>query len=92
MNEDSQSPVVLADFLTDTEAALLVAHLESLGIFARTNGSGGATGWPEMATYTQVVVRQADLDRAQAAAAEFARANSAHGDDNGEEHDAGESP
>jgi hypothetical protein len=74
MNENSQSPVVLADYLTDTEAALLVAHLESLGIKALTNGSGGATGWPEMATYTQVVVRQSDLERAQIATAEFKEA------------------
>jgi hypothetical protein len=50
---------------------MLVARLESLGIPARASGAGGATGWPEAASYTQVVVRQADLERARAAAREM---------------------
>jgi hypothetical protein len=65
--------VVLAELLTDSEAALLVAHLEAHGIVARTSGAGGATGWPEAARYTQVVIRQADLKRAQAAAREIGK-------------------
>jgi hypothetical protein len=67
MEADPNTPVVLANLLTDTEAALLVDHLETLGITARISGAGGATGWPEAARYTQVVVRQADLERAEAA-------------------------
>ena len=86
MTDDAQTPVVLADYLTDTEAALLIGHLESLGIMARANGSGGATGWPEMATYTQVVVRQADLERAKAAAKEFSQTGEGDIDAAGESH------
>jgi hypothetical protein len=67
MESDPNAPVVLANLLTDAEAALLIGHLESLGITARTSGAGGATGWPEAAGYTQVVVRQADFERADAA-------------------------
>jgi hypothetical protein len=73
MDADLNNPVVLAELLTDAEAALLVAHLESLGIRARCSGAGGATGWPEAARYTQVVVRQADLERAKAAAHQLRR-------------------
>jgi hypothetical protein len=71
MATDANNPVVLAERLTDVEAALLVAHLETRGIVARTSGVGGATGWPEAAGYTQVVVRQADLERATTAVREF---------------------
>jgi hypothetical protein len=73
MSADSNNPVVLAQWLTDVEAALLVAHLESHGILARVSGAGGATGWPEAAGYTQVVVRQADIERARAVAEEIRR-------------------
>lgn len=71
MNPDPNSPAVLANLLNDAEAAMLIAHLEALGIEARTAGAGGSTGWPESVRYTQVVVRQADLARAQEAAREF---------------------
>jgi hypothetical protein len=64
---DPDNPMVLANLRTDAEAAMLVAHLETIGITARISGTGGSTGWPEAAGYTQVVVRQADLERAQAA-------------------------
>jgi hypothetical protein len=67
MESDPNAPVVLANLLTDAEAALLIGHLESLGITARTCGAGGAAGWPEARGYTQVVVRQADYERAEAA-------------------------
>jgi hypothetical protein len=68
MDSDLNNPAVLANLLTDSEAALLVAHLETLGIIARVSGAGGGTAWPESAGYSQVVVRQADLERARAAA------------------------
>jgi hypothetical protein len=71
MNSDPNSPAVLANLLTDAEAAMLIAHLEALGIEARTSGAGGSTGWPESVRYTQVVVRQGDLERAREAAREF---------------------
>jgi hypothetical protein len=67
MDADLDNPVVLANLPTDAQAALLVNRLESLGIRALISGAGGATGWPEAGGYTQVVVRQADLERAQAA-------------------------
>ena len=73
MNDDPNNPVVLAELRNDAEAALLVAHLETCGIEARISGAGGATGWPEAAGYTQVVVRQADLERARAAARDVGR-------------------
>ena len=65
MAADPNSPQVLANLLTSTEAAMLVAHLESLGIAAQTSGAGGSTGWPEAPGYTQVVVKQDDLHKAQ---------------------------
>jgi hypothetical protein len=73
MNPDPNSPAVVANLLNDAEAAMLIAlaHLEALGIDARTSGAGGSTGWPESVRYTQVVVRQADLERAREAAREF---------------------
>ena len=67
MSVDPDEPHVLANLPTDAEAAMLIGRLESLGIRARASGAGGSTGWPEAAGYVQVVVRQADLERAQAA-------------------------
>lgn len=65
MSNDPNSPVIIADRLTEVEAALLIGRLEDAGIVARRAGSGGATGWPEAFGYTQVVIRQADLQLAQ---------------------------
>jgi hypothetical protein len=62
---DPNNPVVLANLPSDAEAALLIAYLQSVGITARLSGAGGATGWPEGVRYVQVVVRQADLERAK---------------------------
>ena len=81
MSTDSNNPVVLANLLTDAEAALLVGHLESLGIEARVSGAGGATGWPEAARYAQVVVREGDLERAQATAREVGHGHSKDDDE-----------
>jgi hypothetical protein len=71
MSADLNNPEVLGNLLTAAEAAVLVARLDSLGIAARVSGAGGATGWPEAGSYTQVVVRQADLERARAVAREM---------------------
>jgi len=68
MHEDPDEPVTLANLPNDADAAILVAHLETLGIKAMMSGAGGATGWPEAAMHTQVVVRRGDLAQAQAAA------------------------
>lgn len=66
MDADVNNPVVvLANWLTDAQAALVVAHLESLGISASISGSGGSSGWPAVPGYTQVIVRQSDLERAR---------------------------
>ncbi len=64
---DPESPVVLAERLTEIEATLLIGHLEAEGILAIANGAGGATGWPDNIAYTQVVVRRCDLERAREA-------------------------
>jgi len=65
MSDDPNKPVVLCDFLTDLEATLLIGHLEEAGIRAMRSGTGGSTGWPDAASYTQVVVRERDLELAQ---------------------------
>ena len=67
MQGDANSPQVLANLPTEAEAALLVGHLDSLGIKAYVSGAGTSTGWPEAPSDVQVVVRQADLARAQEA-------------------------
>ena len=64
---DPESPVVLAERLTEIEATLLIGHLDAVGIRAMANGAGGATGWPDNVAYTQVVVRRCDLERAREA-------------------------
>jgi len=67
MNNDPNSPQVLANLRTDTEAQLVVNHLESIGIKALIAGAGPSTGWPRAPSETQVVVRRADLERAKEA-------------------------
>lgn len=67
MPGEPNSPQVLAGSLTEAEAALIVGHLDSLGIHADVWGAN-TTGvaWPEVPCNAQVVVRQADLERARA--------------------------
>jgi hypothetical protein len=68
MPGDPNSPQVLAGLLREEEAALIVGHLDSLGIHADIWGaSTSGLGWPEVPRNVQVVVRQADLERARAA-------------------------
>ncbi len=65
MNHDPNNPVVLCDFLTELEATLVIGHLDEAGIQAMRSGTGGSTGWPDAASYTQVVVRERDFERAK---------------------------
>jgi FAD/FMN-containing dehydrogenase len=67
MTADPDSPREVARVRTEVEAALVVGHLESLGIKAFISGAGTSTGWPEVPGDVQVVVRQADLERAHEA-------------------------
>jgi hypothetical protein len=75
MSNDPDSPRVLARLRTEADAYLLIEHLESLGIKAVYGGAGTSTGWPEAPGDVQVMVRQADLERAQAIRAELAATN-----------------
>lgn len=68
---DPNRPVVLSDLLTDIEATMVIGYLDSIGIRAMTAGAGGATGWPDAASYTQVVVRHCDEVRARLALADY---------------------
>jgi len=71
MDNDPNSPQVLANLRTDAEAQLVVNHLESIGIKALISGSGPSTGWPEVPCDTQVVVRRSELERAKEALTVF---------------------
>lgn len=65
MTADPHRPVVLSNFLTEVEAGLLIAFLEGQGVKAFNSGAGGSTGWPDAAAYSQVVVREVDLEKAK---------------------------
>ena len=67
MEIDPNEPQVVASLLTEIEAADLAAHLEALGIRAHVWGANSTIAWPEVPRNVQVVVRQADLLRAQEA-------------------------
>jgi len=71
IDPDPNRPVVLSDLLTEIEATMVIGYLDSIGIRAMTAGAGGATGWPDAASYTQVVVRHCDEARARLALAEY---------------------
>jgi hypothetical protein len=62
---DPDSPQLLAKFVTEVEAALLVNHLARHGIKAYIAGVGSATGWTEAPGEVQVLIRQADLSQAK---------------------------
>lgn len=64
---DPNSPQVLTTALTEQEAALIVNHLDALGIKADIWGARSFAAWPEIPRDIQVVVRQADLSRAKEA-------------------------
>jgi hypothetical protein len=67
MTDDPNQPVVLATVPTGVQAALIVAALRERGIEPQSVGeltSGFRTGAPGG---VKILVRQADLDRAQVA-------------------------
>jgi hypothetical protein len=76
MATDPHRPVVLSNFLTEVEAGLLIAYLQGQGIKAFNSGAGGATGWPDAAAYSQVVVREVDLPQAKELLEEWLSAES----------------
>ena len=61
---DPNSPQVLTTALTEQEAALIVNHLEALGIKADIWGTRGLAAWPDVPRDIRIVVRHADLGRA----------------------------
>jgi hypothetical protein len=67
MAVDPDDPQVVARLLTEPEAAELAAHLEALGIRAHVWGASSTIAWPEVPREVRVVVRRADLLRAQEA-------------------------
>lgn len=76
MTADPHRPLVLSNFLTEVEAGLLIAFLEGQGVKAFNSGAGGSTGWPDAAAYSQVVVREVDLSKAQALLEEWLSSDS----------------
>jgi hypothetical protein len=64
---DPNSPQTVATALSEQEAALIVNHLDTLGIRADIWGTSGLAGWPDVPRDIRIVVRQADLDRAREA-------------------------
>ena len=62
---DPNSPQVLTTALTEQEAALVVNHLETLGIKADIWGTRSLAAWPDVPRDIRIVVRQADLERAK---------------------------
>jgi hypothetical protein len=76
MTADPDSPRVLARLRTEADAQLLVDYLKSLGIHSILCGTALMSVRPEVPADVEVRVRQADLDRAQAARAELAATNS----------------
>jgi hypothetical protein len=67
MANDPDSPTVVTTARNEAEAALMVSHLESVGIKARIAGAQTQTAFPYVPCDIQVVVRQADLERAREA-------------------------
>jgi hypothetical protein len=75
MTTDPDSPRVLARLRSEVDAQFLVDHLASLGIKSMLCGSSLMSAQPEVPAVVEVRVRQADLERAQAARAELAVTN-----------------
>jgi hypothetical protein len=67
MTDDPNQPVVLATLPTDVQAALIVAALRERGIEARSVGELTSGFRAEAPGGVKILVRQADLDRAQVA-------------------------
>jgi hypothetical protein len=71
MAEDPDSPQIVAGFLSGSEALTIAGHLKSLGIMAHVWGAHLCDAWPEVPCNIQVVVRHADLARADEAISEL---------------------
>jgi len=75
MSTDPDSPRVLARLRSEIDAQFLVDHLASLGIKAMLSGSPLMTAQPEVPATIDVIVRQADVERAQVAREKLAQTN-----------------
>lgn len=75
MATDPDRPQIVATRLTQPEAALVIQHLQTLGIEAHVWGASLAGVWGEgiPKELMQVVVRQEDADRSRAALEEYRR-------------------
>ena len=71
MDADPNSPQPIAGLLREYEATLLVNFLAAKGIKAEMYGANSAASWPELPENVSVIVRQADLPRAQQALLDF---------------------
>ncbi len=65
MVTDSNEPVVLTAATTEAEAAMIVARLEQEGIDAKSAGQLTTGFPPQVSGLVEVLVRRADLVRAQ---------------------------
>ena len=66
MPDDPNRPVVLTSVPSEAQAVIIVAALDERGIQARTQGALTSAFRAEVPGEVQVLVRQADLDRARA--------------------------
>jgi hypothetical protein len=71
MSNDPHNPAILISARDDIEAAAIVAALASRGIDASTTGDFTAGFRAEAPGDVNVIVKQADLDRARNALAEI---------------------
>ena len=66
MPDDPNRPVVLTSVPSEAQAVMIVAALDERGIEARIQGELTSGFRAEAPGQVQVIVRQADLDRARA--------------------------
>jgi hypothetical protein len=75
MTTDPDSPRVLARLRSEADAQFLADRMRSLGIKAIVCGSPLMSAQPELPAEIEILVRQGDLERAQAVRAELAATN-----------------
>jgi hypothetical protein len=71
MDDQANSPSVLLSVDNETEAASIVTALRQYGIEASTAGEFAAGFWAKVPGNVQILVRSADLEKAQQALAEI---------------------